>query len=72
MTACAMRTTNHTARLFLFLMLGLAGGCLYRLPIEQGNLLSTDQLAQLDPGMTRSQVTFLLGTPMVPNGLVQE
>ena len=45
----------------------LAGpGCVYRMTIQQGNLLETDQINQLETGMTRSQVQFLLGTPMVP------
>jgi outer membrane protein assembly factor BamE len=48
-------------------LLGLAG-CLYRMPIVQGNFLDKGQVAQLETGMTRSQVSFLLGTPMVPNG----
>lgn len=46
----------------------MAGGCLYRMPIQQGNYLDPGQVAQLETGMTRSQVRFLLGTPMVPNG----
>jgi outer membrane protein assembly factor BamE len=46
----------------------LSSGCLYRMPIQQGNFLNPTQVAQLETGMTRSQVRFLLGTPMVPNG----
>jgi len=46
----------------------LAGGCLYHMPIQQGNFLDPGQVAQLQTGMTRSQVRFLLGTPMVPSG----
>jgi outer membrane protein assembly factor BamE len=38
------------------------------MPIQQGNFLDANQVAQLETGMTRSQVSFLLGTPMVPNG----
>ena len=68
MTASAMRTVKRTTRLGLCLLLGLAGGCLYRMPIMQGNVLNPDLVAQLEPGMTRPQVMFLLGTPMVPNG----
>jgi len=48
--------------------LALCSGCLYHMRIEQGNVLNKDLVAQLEPGMTRSQVMFLLGTPMVPNG----
>ena len=39
--------------------------CVYRIDIQQGNLLDDDDINQVDVGMTRSQVQFLLGTPMV-------
>jgi outer membrane protein assembly factor BamE len=42
-----------------------AGGCVYRMNVQQGNLLDAEQVEQLEVGMTRSQVRFLLGTPMV-------
>jgi outer membrane protein assembly factor BamE len=42
-------------------------GCVYRMAVQQGNFLDADQIAQLQNGMTRSQVRFLLGTPMLPN-----
>lgn len=38
---------------------------IYRLDIEQGNVVEDDKLAQVKVGMTRSQVRFLLGEPMV-------
>jgi outer membrane protein assembly factor BamE len=41
------------------------GACVYRMDIQQGNLLDAEQVDQLEVGMTRSQVRFLLGTPMV-------
>ena len=63
-----MRTTRITSRLALVAVLALPGGCLYSLPIQQGNVLNPDLVSQLEPGMTRSQVMFLLGTPMIPNG----
>jgi outer membrane protein assembly factor BamE len=48
------------------LLLSIAGsGCVYRLDIQQGNLLDAEQVEQVEVGMTRSQVRFLLGTPMV-------
>jgi outer membrane protein assembly factor BamE len=43
-----------------------ASGCVYKMSIQQGNYLVTDSVSQLKEGMTRSQVRFLLGTPMVP------
>jgi outer membrane protein assembly factor BamE len=42
------------------------GGCVYRMPIQQGNFLDPVVIAQVKPGMTHSQVRYLLGTPMVP------
>lgn len=44
----------------------LFGGCVYRMPIQQGNYIDPAVIAQVKPGMTRSQVRFLLGTPMTP------
>lgn len=41
-------------------------GCVYRLTIQQGNFLRKQDIEQLKVGMTRSQVRYLLGTPMVP------
>jgi outer membrane protein assembly factor BamE len=39
--------------------------CVYRIDIQQGNLLDDEDIVQVEVGMTRSQVQFLLGTPMV-------
>ena len=47
----------------------LAGtGCVYRMAIQQGNHLDATSVAEVKPGMTRAQVRYLLGTPMVPGG----
>jgi outer membrane protein assembly factor BamE len=46
--------------------LAAASGCVYRIPIQQGNYLDPAAIAQIKPGMTHSQVRYLLGTPMVP------
>ncbi|MDJ0711609.1 MAG: outer membrane protein assembly factor BamE [Woeseiaceae bacterium] len=48
----------------LFALL-VSSGCVYRASIAQGNLVQEEDLAQLDVGMTRKQVRFLLGTPMI-------
>jgi outer membrane protein assembly factor BamE len=45
----------------------LASGCVYKMNVQQGNFLVTESVSQLKEGMTRSQVRFLLGTPMVPD-----
>jgi len=37
----------------------------YKMDIQQGNVVTREMLARLQPGMTRSQVRFALGTPMI-------
>jgi len=63
-----LRGARVFAALALAGTLALTTGCIYRMPIQQGNVLDPAQVSQLETGMTRSQVMFLLGTPMVPNG----
>jgi outer membrane protein assembly factor BamE len=37
----------------------------YRMVIQQGNFISQEMVGQLKPGMTKEQVRFVLGTPLV-------
>jgi len=37
----------------------------YRMEIQQGNFISQAMVANLKPGMTREQVRFVLGTPLL-------
>lgn len=37
----------------------------YRIDIQQGNILTPDRVRQLSPGMEKRQVRFLLGTPLI-------
>lgn len=52
--------------LFLVLPLTLVS-CLspHRIEIQQGNFVTQEMVNQLKPGMTRDQVRFVLGTPLV-------
>ena len=59
---------------FAALLLVLVAGCgVLRIPgitpykpeIQQGNYLSQEIIAQVKPGMSREQVRFLLGTPLL-------
>jgi len=54
------------------LALCATSGCVYRMNIQQGNFLDGDAIAQLQAGMTRAQVRYLLGTPMVPGAFDNE
>jgi outer membrane protein assembly factor BamE len=41
----------------------------YKVGVQQGNWLTKDQVSLLRPGMTREQVRFALGTPMLTSAL---
>lgn len=37
----------------------------YRIDVEQGNIMEQEKIDQLKPGMSRRQVRFILGTPLL-------
>ena len=49
----------------IFSTLAFASGCVYRANISQGNLVKQENMDQVEIGMTRNQVRFLLGTPLI-------
>jgi outer membrane protein assembly factor BamE len=56
----------------VLLVTWLVAGCTYvplltpyKIDIQQGNVVTQEMLARLQPGMTRAQVRFTLGTPLV-------
>ena len=65
-----MQTTTLAVRstLLLAICLMAVAACVYEMPIQQGNFLDATALVQVKKGMTRAQVRYLLGTPMVPGG----
>ena len=58
---------------YLIVLLGLSVfGCsnlqfpgIYRVPIEQGNIITQEMVDQLKPGMSRSQVEYIMGSSLV-------
>ena len=56
---------HRSLALALLVAATLVGGCVYRPDIQQGNLLTVEDTDQVQVGMSRSQVRFLLGTPMI-------
>ena len=71
-----------------FLKLSLLGLCLsvlsacggnilqfpgvYKIDILQGNIITQDMVDQLRPGMTKRQVIFVMGTPLVADPFHQD
>jgi outer membrane protein assembly factor BamE len=58
--------------LLLSFALVSASGCVYQAALSQGNFLKQEELDQVEVGMTRSQVRFLLGTPMIDDPFHQD
>lgn len=62
----------RTASLLVIFATSLAG-CgnnfgfpgVYRIDVEQGNIVTPEMIEQLKPGMTRRQVRFVMGTPLI-------
>ncbi len=45
----------------------LLPGCLrvYKQEIQQGNVITQEMISKLKPGMSRSQVRFVMGSPLI-------
>tara|TARA_B100000035_G_scaffold105364_1_gene89379 strand:+ start:445 stop:819 length:375 start_codon:yes stop_codon:yes gene_type:complete len=37
----------------------------YQVPVSQGNIISVSMLAKLEPGLTKAQVRYIMGTPSI-------
>lgn len=44
----------------------------YRINIEQGNIVTQEMVDQLKPGMSKRQVRFIMGTPLVEDTFNQD
>ena len=56
----------------IFSLMFLNLGCVYKQNVYQGNPITADDIAEVEVGMTRSQVKFLLGTPMIADPFHQD
>ena len=71
---------NDTMKAVLILaVVLLVAGCstfrfpgVHRITVQQGNVVSQAMIDKLRPGMTKSQVRFILGNPVVDDSLDQD
>ena len=63
---------NNNLKFLTLLMMVTVVGCggertikPFKLEIQQGNVVTSEMLLKLRPGMTKSQVQFILGTPLL-------
>ncbi len=67
--------SNRTVSVFrgacLLLAVLLTASCalpsIHRVTVQQGNVITQEMVDQLKPGMTREQVAFVMGQPVVRN-----
>jgi len=64
-----MQNTKHLLFSLTFVGLLALAGCsfpgVYKIDIQQGNVVTQDMIDQLKPGMTRRQVRFIMGNPLL-------
>ena len=53
----------------LLILAGCAFPGVYKINVQQGNILGDKELSQLQIGMTRREVQFVLGTPSVAQNM---
>jgi outer membrane protein assembly factor BamE len=61
------RLRRITALFALAGMLTVGAGCVrnYRVEVQQGNVISAEQIEKINPGVSRDEVRFILGTPLI-------
>ena len=56
---------------FILLVFLILAGCsylphiMYKIDVQQGNVVTEEMLEKLKPGMTKSQVLFVMGSPLI-------
>jgi outer membrane protein assembly factor BamE len=66
-----MQTIKFLFILFIFSTI-TACTCAYRQDVQQGNIIAPSQIACLRVGMTKDEVRYLIGTPVLSHVLNRE
>lgn len=77
-----MKPAKPTYSLYSLLLLLMLSGCngigsmdfpgVYKIGIPQGNIITQEMVDQLRPGMTKRQVIFVMGTPLIRDPFHQD
>lgn len=71
LTLETVNINKMVAKTFTLLVFLLLAGCsflphiLYKIDVQQGNVVNEEMLEKLKPGMTKSQVLFVMGSPLI-------
>lgn len=58
--------------LLLAAVLVFLNACVYKLDVQQGNIVTQEMLDKLRPGMSKQQVRFVMGTPLLQSVFDQQ
>ena len=61
-----------TSALILTLIVALGACKTHRIDIQQGNLLTDKEIGQITPGMSKREVRYILGTPLIVDPFHQD
>ena len=70
-----MRITTISLVALLLTTLGCSGikfPGVHKVPVQQGNIIEQDMIDKLRPGMTKAQIQFVLGTPLITDSFNQQ
>ena len=50
----------------------MSTGCIYKTPVQQGNVLVQSDVDNVRPGMSKRQIAIILGTPAIADPFNQD
>ena len=56
---------NYTRKIIIALISLKMSACVFQPSVQQGNFIEQDKVEQIEIGMTKNQIRFLMGTPMI-------
>ncbi len=57
-----MKSSTIIVSLFIIVF---STGCIYKTPVQQGNVLVQEDVDNIKPGMSKRQIAIILGTPAI-------
>lgn len=52
-------------RIIVLCLFFLTAGCVYKIDVQQGNIITQEMLSKLELGMTKQKARFVLGTALL-------
>ena len=56
---------NNTRKIIITIISLTLSACVFQPSVQQGNFIEQDKVEQIEIGMTKNQIRFLMGTPMI-------